>query len=160
MTIEFLAGGQPLAGSGLTFCGPKGFGYPVRVGEHQDRTFAPDGAELLNTKYHDDYSVALGQAGRVVPLEGLGREFALLTVRFTHDSPVRVLRAFVGGLEGCYVAEVGESCWRAVQSSGMIELTPKPEVAILYEWDLFLSVAPSEAGKREGDGLFAEVEFI
>lgn len=101
--LSFLAGENfaidDLSGSGLGFYGSDGFGASIRVGEYQGRTFITNadgtsqGPEVDNVKYHNAGSGILGQSGSGLGLTYIPNHQATLNVRFTYDTPVRVVSA-------------------------------------------------------------------
>lgn len=101
-TLSFLAGElfgiNDLAGSGLGFYGPGGFGSSVRVGEYQDNTYITDstgavaGPKCDNIKYvHANTGQLAGGDNRA--LRDIPNYMATLNIRFSHTSPVRVQNA-------------------------------------------------------------------
>lgn len=97
--ISFYAGEgfniQNLAGSGLGFYGPGGFGYSVQVGAYQDNTYITNsdgtaqGPQCDNIKYLNDGSGIVNTASSGIPLTAIPNYQSTLNVRFTHNVPVK-----------------------------------------------------------------------
>jgi hypothetical protein len=96
--ISFLAGlvnniGD-IAGSGLGFYGPGGFGTSVETGEYQDNTYVTDstgasnGPKAQNVKYVHPLSGMVPTADTRL-LREIPNQLATLNIRFTHTSAVK-----------------------------------------------------------------------
>lgn len=103
--IQFFAGEgdtiYDLSESGLGFYGDAGHGASVQVGGWQGRTFITNadgsakGPEADNVKYLSPTQGILGQVGSGMTLRTIPNHQTTMNLRFTHDSPVRVVNAEV-----------------------------------------------------------------
>lgn len=103
-TISFFGGEGTavvsMAGSGLGFYGPGGFGTSVRVSEYQDNTYITDstgstqGAKCDNIKWMAAGSGQIAGA-TTLALRDIPNYLSTLNIRFTHTSAVKTQNASV-----------------------------------------------------------------
>lgn len=88
-----------LAGSGVAQFGNAGFGDSILVGAWNGHSYISNsggsiqGAELWNNKYVNGTGVILGQTGSGIQLNQIPNQQAMISARFTNDTPVRVQNA-------------------------------------------------------------------
>jgi hypothetical protein len=98
------------ANSGLGFFGNGGFGYSVRVGEHQDTTYITDtngtvqGAAIDNCKYILDTGVEVNRDTVIRELQDIPNDKATIHVRFVYDEAVSVQNAQIVAYDGVSTA--------------------------------------------------------
>lgn len=102
--LQFIAGYNnliyDLAGSGLGFYGPGGFGTSVKVDEYPDNTYITDptgtvnGPKSNNVKWVDTLSGQIA-VGDIRVLRQIPNQLATLNIRFTHTQAVNVQNAVV-----------------------------------------------------------------
>lgn len=92
---------QSLASSGIGFFGDDGFGDSILVGSWNGHCYKTNSAgtvqstELWNNKYVNGTGVILGQSGSGLQLDQIPNQQALINIRFTYDTPVRVQNATI-----------------------------------------------------------------
>lgn len=101
-TIKFYAGdgaSYELAGSGIGFFGPNGFGSSVAVGSYQDDTYITDGDGVYqgpkanNIKYTSPSSGIVNTIANARHLQTIYNGLATLNVRFENDTAVKTQNA-------------------------------------------------------------------
>lgn len=90
-----------LASSGVGFFGDDGFGDSILVGSWNGHSYKTNSAgtvqstELWNNKYVNGTGVILGQTGSGFQLNQIPNQQALINLRFTYDTAVRVQNATI-----------------------------------------------------------------
>ncbi len=135
--INFYAGFEftiyDMAGSGLGFYGPGGFGQSVQVGQYQDNTYITDATGAINGPKVNNVKFVHANSGMIPTndtrvLRNIPNYLSSLNVRFTHTTPVRVqnVKFYIFNRTDINVPAVGVTCkvaelvhpWNTSQPTG------------------------------------------
>lgn len=96
---------QTLAGSGIAQFGDGGFGDAILVGSWNGHSYVSNsggsvqGTELWNNKYISPTSITLGQSSTGILLNQIPNKQAMVNLRFTNDTAVRVQNAYISAYD-------------------------------------------------------------